>query len=241
MNIGLFGGTFDPIHRGHVALAKAAMETYQLGRVYFVPASVPPHKQRQPLTSFFHRYAMVVLATAQEKTFLPSLLEGPATDVLRAAEKSTGQKGPDAPAKTNYSIDTVRNFKGTLRKADHLFFLIGIDAFRDIGKWHEAKALFSECEFIVASRPGYSLADVANALPEGLRPTPAVTKPFHKQAAKGDLILPGATVHLLEGVHQDISATAIREAASKGKPMAKYVDSSVADYIKKMGLYRTGS
>ncbi|HET7441635.1 MAG TPA: nicotinate-nicotinamide nucleotide adenylyltransferase, partial [Terriglobales bacterium] len=138
----------------------------------------------------------------------------------------------------NYSIDTVRRFKHTLRKSDRLFFLIGIDAFRDIAKWREPEALFKECEFIVASRPGYSLADVANALPEELRPAPAVTRPFQKQAARGDLVLPGVMVHLLEGVNQDVSATAIREAASKGKSLARYVDPAVAEYIKKLGLYK---
>jgi hypothetical protein len=89
----------------------------------------------------------------------------------------------------NYSIDTVQRLKQTLKKADHLFFLIGIDAFNDVAKWHQAEALFRECPFIVASRPGYSLADVANALPERLRPKAAVTKPFAKQPAKGDLVL----------------------------------------------------
>ena len=73
MNIGLLGGTFDPIHRGHIALARAAMEKCKLSRIYFVTAHVPPHKQRQPLSPFLHRYAMVALATAQEKAFIPSL------------------------------------------------------------------------------------------------------------------------------------------------------------------------
>jgi nicotinate-nucleotide adenylyltransferase len=135
----------------------------------------------------------------------------------------------------------VRRFKRNLRKSDRLFFLIGIDAFHDIAKWHECEALFAECEFIVASRPGYSLADVANALPGKLRPAPAVTRPFQKQAAKGDLILPGASVHLLEGVHQDISATTIREQASKGKPLGRFLDPAVAEYIRKTGLYKSTS
>ena len=78
MNIGLFGGTFDPIHRGHIALAQAAREKFNLGRVLFVPANIPPHKQKQPLTAFAHRYAMIVLATMGEKAFVPSLLEAPA-------------------------------------------------------------------------------------------------------------------------------------------------------------------
>ena len=76
MNIGFFGGTFDPIHHGHIALARAAQERFQLGRTYFVPANIPPHKQRQAVTPYFHRYAMVVLATMSDKTFLPSLLAG---------------------------------------------------------------------------------------------------------------------------------------------------------------------
>jgi nicotinate-nucleotide adenylyltransferase len=242
MNIGLFGGTFDPIHRGHMALAQAAQAQYGLKLIYFVPANISPHKQ-QPVAPYVHRYAMVALATAAEKSFVPSLLEAPggeASSPEAASEerKRKPQKGNKTPMGGSYSIDTVREFKKTLRKSDKLFFLIGIDAFHDIAKWHEPEALLRECEFIVASRRGYSLADVANALPETLRPAEAVTHPFRKQAAKGDLVLPGVTIHLLEGVHQDVSATAVREAASKGKPLGKFLDAAVAEYIKKVGLYR---
>ena len=126
-----------------------------------------------------------------------------------------------------------------MKKTDRLFFLIGVDAFDEIAKWHEADALFQECEFIVASRPGYSLADVANALPPGLRPASAVTKPFAKQPAKGDLVLRGATVHLLENVHQAVSATSIREAIAAKRSLKKFVDPQVEEYIKKMALYRS--
>src|SRR5271170_7377102 len=217
MNIGLFGRTFDPIHQGHIALARAAQERFELGRIYFVPANVPPHKQRQPLAPYLHRYAMVVLATMSEKAFVPSLLEEPGT-----APESGGKKAAHAAPGANYSIDTVRRLKQTLKKADRVFFLIGIDAFNEIATWHEAEALFRECEFIVASRPGYSLADVAIALPERLRPKAAVTKPFAKQPATGDLVLPGVTVHLLEGVHKNVSATAIREAAAAKRPLVRF-------------------
>lgn len=226
MNIGIFGGSFDPIHRGHLALAQAAASRYSLRQVLFVPANVPPHKQKQPLTAFIHRYAMVALATQDDKRWLPSLLEAP--------EFVTTHLGTAA---ANYSIDTVRRLKRSLKKSDRLFFLIGIDAFRDVAKWHEARALLGECDFIVASRPGYSLRDVAESLPEGLRPPSAVTRPFHKQPAKGDLVLPGVTLHLLEGVNQSVSATAIRAAAAQGKPLARWLDPRVADYIRKNGLY----
>jgi nicotinate-nucleotide adenylyltransferase len=230
MNTGLFGGTFDPVHRGHMALARAALERCQLHRIYFVPANLPPHKQRRPHTAFVHRFAMLVLATAQEKAFVPSLLEAP--EEIEATRENRRQK-------PNYTIDTVRRIKQTLKASDKLFLLIGMDAFADIAQWHQAEALFRECEFVVAGRPGYSLADVANALPESLRPRPEVTRPFHKQPATGDLVLSGVTIHLLGDLHQPASATAIRQAAAAGKPLGRFVDPAVAEYIKKMGLYRS--
>jgi len=236
MNIGLLGGTFDPIHHGHLALARAAKERFELGRIHFVPANVPPHKQSRAVTPYFHRYAMVVLATMGEKAFVPSLLEAPGV-VAMAGAGSKSRQPEHAMAGANYSIDTIQRLKASLKKIDRLFFLIGIDAFAEIAKWHQPEALFRECEFIVASRPGYSLADVANALPEKLRPARAVSQPFAKQPAKGDLVLRGATVHLLENVHQPVSATAIREAVAAKKPLRRFVDAGVEEYIKKQGLY----
>jgi nicotinate-nucleotide adenylyltransferase len=234
MNIGLFGGSFDPIHRGHMALAQAAAERFELKQVLFVPANVPPHKQKQPVTAFVHRYAMVALATQDSKLFVPSLLEAPAE--LRSAR--AGQKA--VPSPPNYTIDTVQRIKRSLKKADRLFLLIGIDAFRGIAKWHEAKGLLAECAFVVASRPGFSLGNVAESLPEVVRPPAAVTKPFQKQPASGDLVLPGVTLHLLEGVQQNVSATEIRAAAAQGKLPGRWLDPRVAEYVRKMGLYRGG-
>jgi nicotinate-nucleotide adenylyltransferase len=179
---------------------------------------------------------MVALATQDERKFVPSLLEAPGF-----ATTPVGPGALSCPAErssANYSIDTVRRLKKSLKKSDRLFFLIGIDAFRDVAKWHDASALLAECDFIVASRPGYSLRDVAESLPEDLRPPAAVTRPFRKQPARGDLVLPGVTLHLLEGVNQSASATAIREAAAQGKPLTRWLDPRVADYIKKQGLYR---
>jgi nicotinate-nucleotide adenylyltransferase len=233
MNIGLFGGTFDPIHKGHLALARAARESCKLSRILFVPANIPPHKQRQPMLSFSHRYAMIALATTGEKDFVPSLLEAPEDFGSESPIKEKARL-----VKPNYTIDTIKRLKQSFKKADRLFLLIGIDAFADIAKWHQAELLFRECEFVIASRPGFSLADVANALPPSLRPRVEVTRPFHKQAAAGDLVLKGVTIHLLNQVYQPISSTAIREAAAAGKPLGRFVEPAVADYIKKMGLYK---
>src|SRR5579863_5599122 len=116
MNIGLFGGTFDPVHRGHLALARAARERCNLSRILFVPADVPPHKQRQPLSVFAHRYAMITLATAQEKDFLPSLLEAP-----EDSDASASSKGKARVEKPNYTIETVMRLKQSFKKADRLF------------------------------------------------------------------------------------------------------------------------
>ena len=154
--------------------------------------------------------------------------------------RSAGQARAPVPTlrAVNYSIDTVRRLKQTLKKSDRLFFLIGIDAFKDIAKWHEARALLAECDFIVASRPGYSLRDVAGVVAGRFAASGGGARPFQKQPAKGDLVLPGVTLHLLEGVHQSVSATAIRAAAAQGKPLTRWLDPRVADYIRKQGLYR---
>ena len=233
MNIGLFGGSFDPIHRGHTAVARAAADRLQLRQVLFVTANVPPHKQTRAVTPFWHRHAMVALATQNDKRFLPSLLEAP-----ESGARGPGQRDPKPSLQPNYSLDTVRRLKQSLRKADRVFFLIGIDAFLDIAKWHEAKTLLGECDFVIVSRPGYSLSDVAESLPEGLRPSAEVMRPFRKHPAAGDLVLPGLALHLLEDVHQNVSATTVRAAAAAGKSLARWLDPCVAEYIKKVGLYR---
>jgi nicotinate-nucleotide adenylyltransferase len=226
MNIALFGGTFDPIHRGHVIVARAAAAKFALKQVWFIPADVPPHKQKTPVLSFYHRYAMVALALASEKAFVPSLLEAP--------DPTTS----DPRRKPSYSIDTVRRVKARLGKSDHLYFLIGMDAFKDIAKWYEAEALLGECDFIVAARPGYSLADVASSLPVKLRPAPAVTKLFRKQKMEGPVVLPGATLHMLPETHENVSATQIRAAVGRGGALKRLVPDAVAEYIHKEQLYR---
>jgi nicotinate-nucleotide adenylyltransferase len=223
MNIAIFGGTFDPIHRGHLAVARAAQERFDLRQVYFVPADVPPHKQRRPVTAFHHRYAMVALGTSGQASFLPSLLEAPRPGALRAP---------------SYSLETVRRFRTMLAQWDRLYFLIGIDAFMEIGSWYKAEELLQEVEFIVVSRPGFSLADLADALPESLRPAAAIRHPFQDVPANGDLVLGGVVLHLLPEVREKVSATQLRSAAAKGRSLGKLVPEAVAEYIRKMRLYR---
>jgi len=221
MNIGLFGGTFDPVHKGHLAVARAAADRFQLGKVYFIPASMPPHRRDERITPFHHRYAMLALATVEEKRFLPSLAEAPAEqDHL------------------SFTIETVRYFKQAAGKSDHLFFLIGIDAFLQVASWHRAEDLLREVDFIVVSRPGFSMADVGDALPKALRPAPAVVKAFEKSPAKGTLALAKTLIHILDEVESPVSATEVRRAVAGGRSLARFVEPLVAEYIKKMGLYK---
>jgi len=219
MKVALFGGTFDPVHLGHLAVARAAAERFDLGRIYFVPAEVPPHKQEKKVTDFQHRFAMLALATADEPRFVPSLLEAQSSE-------------------PNYSIQTVRRLKNELRKTDKLYFLIGIDAFKEISIWRHPVELLAQCDFIVASRPGHSVVDVGEALPEALRPSAAILRALRQGHGDNAITLPSTTIHLLTDVSKRVSSTQIRAAANKSvKQLSRFVPRAVAEYIKKERLY----
>jgi nicotinate-nucleotide adenylyltransferase len=222
MRIALFGGTFDPVHLGHLAVARAAALRFKLDLVYFVPADIPPHKQKRQLTDFQHRFAMLALATAEDRRFVPSLLDA-----------RTGHP--------SYSVETVRRLKSRLGETDTAYFLIGMDAFREIATWRKPVELLRECEFIVAARPGHSLGDVARSLPEALRPPEPVLQTLSRQRS-GTIALPGATVHLLRELRERVSSTQVRAAADKStRHLGRYVPELVADYIRKEHLYGNGS
>ena len=227
MNICLFGGTFDPIHNGHTAIARTAADHLNLKKVWFAPSDVPPHKRSKGLTPFRDRYEMVVLALSDtaDKRFLPSAVE---LEMNQEKDKHS----------SSYTIDTLERLSKGLKKSDRLFFLIGIDAFMDIAKWHRAEDVLKFCDFIVASRPGFSLAEVARALPASLRPSAHVMKPFAKSAASGEFIHAGVSLHLLNTVKVNVSATEIRRALASGRALNKYVSPGVADYINKTGIYK---
>ena len=232
VNIAFFGGTFDPIHRGHIAVAESATKRFELGKVLFVPAQLPPHKQNQSFSSFAHRMAMVALATQGHLTFVPS-------DMEARLYSETG--------KPNYSLETIRQLKREVNKSDKLYFLIGIDAFIDIAKWHRPADLLRECEFIVANRPGYSLGDIAGALPQELRPKDEVLKAARKSGGEltssgAVMVFSGVVLHLLQDVSERVSSTQLRAAAaSSGRRLEGYVGDAVAEYIRKTRLYRTGT
>ncbi len=223
MKIALFGGTFDPIHRGHLIVARAAAERFKLNEVWFVPADIPPHKQKGPVTTYYHRYAMVALALAGDRRLVPSLLEAP------DCESGSKQRRP------SYSIETIRRVKAMLGARDRLYFLIGMDAFAEIAEWHKAEELLRECDFIIAARPGYSLEDVATSLPDGVHPT---LKELRAVGLDGALRQRRVRLHLLPETHENVSATQIRAAMHSGQRLTELVPDAVAEYINKQHLYR---
>ena len=215
MRIALFGGTFDPIHSGHLRAARAAARKFRLDRILFVPSGNPPHKVDDGLTPFAHRYAMVALATARDPKFAPSLLESPTPD-----------------GRLRYSIDTVRATKRQLKQTDELFFLIGADAFLDIPQWKDFRRLLDLTNFIVVSRPGFSIAQITGLLPAGLLGKPA------DQTRPNLLRLKSTTIQVLSGLGVAISSRKIRTAIREGRRVTGLVPPLVEQYIQKEGLYR---
>ena len=150
MKIGLFGGTFDPIHWGHLRSVEEVREAFSLDRVLFVPASHPPHKKRLPSASPSERAAMVRLATADNPRFGVSTVE------LSRPGKS-------------YTIDTVRHFVKRQAGRNSLFFILGLDAFREIGSWKDFREIFPLCHLIVTSRPGFGKRLSLGRMPVAVR------------------------------------------------------------------------
>ncbi len=137
MKIALFGGTFDPIHNGHLAVAKEAAGRFHLDQILFIPSGQPPHKNHGPQATYEDRFRMVELACRCDRRFEASRLEDPA--VL-------------GDGKT-YSIDTIEKARQNADSEDSLYFLIGRDAFDELSIWHRLEDVVRQIEFIVATRP----------------------------------------------------------------------------------------
>ncbi len=144
--IGIMGGTFDPIHFGHLVTAEKVQAAFALNEVVFVPSGNPPHKKNRPVTKAVHRLAMVKLAVANHPGFSVSAVE-------------IERKG------YSYALDTVDEFHRIYGADTALFFITGADAILEIATWHKADELMAKCEFIAATRPGYHF-DEEHALPQ---------------------------------------------------------------------------
>lgn len=227
--IAIFGGSFDPIHAGHLAVARAADRRFNFDEIHFIAASRPPHKLKQHLAPFPHRFAMVALACAEHPHFVPSLAE--------AGEDFSGTQ-------LHYSVDTVRYFRHAYNgPGDRVFFIVGADAFLDIPMWKEYETLLGLCDFVIANRPGIRLEALRLVIPPDLQVSGANGKREKEDEAiaHGSPVvarLQKSTIYLLENVASETSATDIRRKANKGQSIHGLVSARVEEYILKQGLYR---
>ncbi|HYA28231.1 MAG TPA: nicotinate-nucleotide adenylyltransferase [Acidobacteriota bacterium] len=215
MKIGIFGGTFDPIHWGHLRSAEEVSETFGLDRVFFIPASIPPHKRGQTRTPARDRLNMVRLAVARNPRFAVSTIELTRPGV-------------------SYSIDTLRQFVSHLKKGDSLHFIIGLDAFREIGTWKDFREIFPLCNFIVTSRPGSKENDPLKGT--GVAVKKLFCYDFRKRSYRHRS---GTRIQFIELTDIAISASEIRALVRQGKSIRYLVPSAVERYIKRRGLYRS--
>lgn len=209
--IGLLGGTFDPIHSGHLDLATVAETALGLTEVLVIPANVPPHRP-MPFTSSFHRFAMVAAAVAGRAGWQASDLE------LRHETPS-------------YTVTTLRRLHDSGYAASELFFLIGTDAFADIGTWREYPGILDFSHFVVVSRPRFGVAELPARLPA------LAGRMVHAKRAEDVPAAPA--IILIEGQTADVSSTAIRSALARGESIAGMVDPRVQQHIEQHGLYRS--
>jgi nicotinate-nucleotide adenylyltransferase len=214
MRIGLFGGTFDPIHWGHLRSAEEVREELALDRILFVPASIPPHKKGQTTAPASHRLEMVRRAVAKNSRFAVSRVE-------------IKRPGP------SYSIDTLRHFAGKSQGRDSYFFILGLDAFREIGSWKNFKQLFSLSHFVVTSRPGDAASNPLERTPVAVRNL--FCYDFNQRVYRHRS---GTYLHFVKLTDIAISASEIRRRVAAGKSIRYLVPLEVEAYIYKQGLYR---
>lgn len=210
--IGLFGGTFNPIHLGHLRGAEEIREAFNLQEVIFIPAAIPPHKVNEEIIEAHHRLEMVRLATLTNSYFSTSNIE------LQRPGKS-------------YSIDTIRYFLEGYQ--DPLFFILGRDAFVEIETWKDFQDLFSLCNFIVMTRPGSQKAPFPSPIPK-----PLVSAFRYDQELGAWIHTSCQTLYFKEITFLDISSTKVRELIEKKESVKYLIPVEVEAYIQKHGLYQ---
>lgn len=222
MRIAVFGGTFDPIHLGHLRIARRVMRRFGLDRILFITAARPPHKTGLPLTGGCDRHAMVSLALRGKKEFVPSTLE------------------LDGTEEKNYTIDTIRKIRRTLRACDELFLILGADQFKEFRSWYQWDDLLKQVTLIVISRPGWRVERLLQSADATFRDVLQVVRsnPGVKRAATRRLSARPPAIYVVSDIKIDISSTSIRAKIRAGKSIRGCLDPLVADYIRRNHLYR---
>lgn len=213
MRLGILGGTFDPIHLGHLRTAEEIGQELRLEKVYLIPSALPPHKTGDPVTPFHQRLAMARLAVS----------DSPLLEVLDLEGRRTG---------FSYSIETLKEFNTLFSPDPELFFIIGVDAFLEIKSWKEYQNLFDYAHFVIIQRPGFQ--------PEDLKPLLLDLGSEVKETLEPNFItLPsGKTLIFMVPTLMDISSTRVRGMVAEGKSIRFLVPESVMQFIMEKKLYR---
>jgi len=219
---GVFGGTFDPIHQGHLDVANAAHQILGLDKILLVPSYIPPHRSAKPRVPGHHRSAMVALAVLNDKHLRVSDLE------LKTA----------GPSYTSLTIDRLHQ-AGYGRF--ELFFIVGGDAFLDIASWRGYPDILEQCQFVVISRPGHQLNEIKTRFPELLDKILWINSKSNLSGTH-ETVLPKASIKttsifIIETPTTDVSSTEIRRRLTTGESISELVPNEVAAYIHHHGLY----
>ena len=211
----IYGGTFDPVHHGHLTVARSVAQLFALDRLIFVPACTPPHKRGAGISPAYHRFAMLALATEEDASFSVSTIE---------------LDEPERP----YAVDTVARIQEQIGSDSRLFFIMGADSWAEITTWFEWEKLLRTCDQIVVTRPGYELVEAHGA---------AVSDVRGMSEDEVSVLIEGHTerqAFFTDAAILDISATAIRAVARAGdsEKLRASVPDTVANYIEKCELYR---
>jgi nicotinate-nucleotide adenylyltransferase len=213
--VGIFGGTFDPIHHGHLRLAEEVAESAKLGEVRFMPSGTPPHRTR-PGADATDRVAMARLAVAGNPRF-------------SVDDRETRRAGP------GYTVDTLTELRSELGVSRPLALLLGADAFLELATWHRWRALFDLAHIVVAYRPGFPIDTWQARMPEPLAHEYAA-RHMHQPLAVH--LAPAGGIAAVSMTGLDISATFVRNAVAAGASARYLLPDSVLDYIQSRGLYR---
>lgn len=213
--IGILGGTFDPIHYGHLRLAEEMLELAELQQIRFIPAGTPPHRE-SPMVAAQHRSRMVQLAIMDRPAFVLD-------------DREIHRTSPC------YTVDTLRELRKELGMVQPLCLLMGGDAFLQLDTWHKWEQLFELAHIVVGSRPGYALEKRIGTAPSAIR------RHYQQRlCAAGDLTKnPKGGVVDLSIPELEISATLIRSRVAQHRSIRYLLPNTVADYIHQHHLYET--
>lgn len=218
--IAVYGGTFDPVHLGHLAIAQKLLQLFSLDEVLFIPAHIAPHKRETNVTPALHRYAMLALATAGDARLRISSIE------------------LDAPERP-YTVDTLSRLQALMNESARLFFVMGADSWAEITTWREWERVLSLTDQIVVTRPRYELSDAH--VTQAVRERVIDLRDLEPQEVSRRIEEGGTPkVFVTDAVMMDVSATMVRRAAreNRGDELKRLLPPPVADYVEKYRLYR---